>query len=157
MATTLPPIDVPIAHRYFSAECFNRTWEWIEKAARSAADDEAMVLCSAASLWHWTQRSDCTDLNRSIGHWQLSRVLAMAQRGTESMHHARLALHFAGNSTPFFQAFGHEAIARAAAALNDRTTFNEHLKQAQALAAAIADAEDREQLEKDLKLLQAQQ
>ncbi|MBL8850512.1 MAG: hypothetical protein JNG89_12600, partial [Planctomycetaceae bacterium] len=50
--------DRAAAHRQFSGECFNRTWELIDKQDRTPADDEQMLLRSLASLWHWTQRAD---------------------------------------------------------------------------------------------------
>jgi hypothetical protein len=69
--------DADQAHRHFSASCFNLAWELIDKPDRTAEDDEQMVRLAQASLWHWTQRSDCTDKNLSIGYWQVSRVCAL--------------------------------------------------------------------------------
>ena len=86
------PLDLPSAHRHFSVDCFNRTWDFIDKPERSAEDDEAMVLCTLASLWHWTQRADCTDQNRSIGHWQASRVYALIGQGDNARRHGGLGL-----------------------------------------------------------------
>ena len=65
-----PEFDLQVAHRYFSATCFNQAWELIDKPERTAEEDEAMVQLSLASTWHWTQREDCTPANLSIGYWQ---------------------------------------------------------------------------------------
>jgi hypothetical protein len=69
-----PALDEASAHRFFSAACFNRTWEWLDKPKRTADDGEAMIACCLASLWHWRQRPDCTQRNMSIGYWQIARV-----------------------------------------------------------------------------------
>jgi hypothetical protein len=147
-----PPsaLDLPKAHRYFAVQCFNDTWTLIEKPTRSADEDEAMILCSQASLWHWMQRPDCTDQHRSIGHWQLARVYALAGQGENAMRHARRSLAFAEGIPPFFVGYAHESLARAAAVLKDDAAFGAHLKEAWNCAAAVTDAEDRAVLEKDL-------
>ena len=68
-----PSFDTQRAHKYFSASCFNMTWELIEKPDRTREDDEQMIRMAQASLWHWTQRSDCSDKNVSIGYWQVRK------------------------------------------------------------------------------------
>ena len=37
-----------------------------------------MILYALASLWHWTQRPDCSTTNLSIGYWQAASVYALA-------------------------------------------------------------------------------
>lgn len=147
--------DPAAGHRFFSADCFNRAWTYIEKADRSADDDQAMLLLASASLWHWTQRADCTDLNLSIGHWQLSRVLALLHRAEEAMQHALKSLEYAKNAKPFFKASAHEAAARAAKVMNDQARLQEHLRAARTLAEAVEDAEEAGMLKSDLAALEA--
>jgi hypothetical protein len=145
--------DAELAHRHFSADCFNRTWTLMEKPDRNAADSEAMVLCALSSLWHWTQRSDRTDRNLSVGHWQVSRAYALAGQGDNAMRHARRSLAFAAGSPPFYIGYAHEAIARAAMVLNDRELLVDHLDRARRCAAAVPEAEERRPLENDLRSL----
>lgn len=145
--------DLQAAHRHFAADCFNRTWELIERKDRTGAETEAMVLCAMASLWHWTQRRDCTDRNRSIGHWQVSRAWALAGNGAGALHHAERALDLAAGSPPFYIAYAHEAAARAAQVLGDAALAAGHLDQAQRLAADVTDAQERQWLEADLQSL----
>lgn len=155
MAHEAPPkLDVQLAHQHFSADCFNRTWTLIEKADRTGADTEAMVLCALASLWHWTQRPDCTNQNFLIGHWQVSRVYALAGQGENAMRHARHSLRLAEGSPPFYVGYAHEAIARAALALDDHERFADHLSQARRCAEEVTDAQERQWLKNDLKPLQ---
>lgn len=46
------PIDLPYAHRLFSAECFNHAWSFIRQEGRSQEDNIRMLAASHASLWH---------------------------------------------------------------------------------------------------------
>ena len=58
MADT-PNFDIQAAHQYFSADCFNKTWDFIDKDAdRSAEENISMLHTAIASLWHWSQRED---------------------------------------------------------------------------------------------------
>lgn len=148
-------VDVDLAHRHFAADCFNRTWTLIEKGHRTAADTEAMVLCALASLWHWTQRGDCTNRNLSIGHWQVARVYALAGQGENAMLHAQRSLELAEGSPPFYVGYAHEAMARAALLVNDRERFQAHLNRARDCAAAVTEAEERQPLDQDLRLLES--
>lgn len=150
MNSESPSIDVALAHRHFSVECFNSAWSEIEKSSRTPAEDEMMILLAVASLWHWTRRTDCTDQHRSIGHWQVSRVHALVGQGDNARRHARRSLEYAAQSPPFYVGYAHEAIARAAQLQNDETTFRTHLHLADACLSAIEDSGERKMLEDDL-------
>lgn len=71
--TQTPEFDLQKAHHFFAANCFNQTWDYIDKPARTSEEGLAMLLASMASLWHWTQRKEVTPTNLSVGYWQLSR------------------------------------------------------------------------------------
>jgi hypothetical protein len=155
MAQVTPSgLDLSLAHRYFSAECFNRTWTLIEKAERTKVDDEAMVLCALASLWHWTQRADCTNRHLSIGYWQVSRAYALAGEGDNALRHGLRSRALAEGLSPFLVGYAHEAIARAAVVLKDEKAFGENLRLAKSYVSAIASNEDRGLLERDLRDLE---
>lgn len=146
-----PPIDLATAHRYFSAHCFNGAWNHIEMSERSAAEEEQMLLLAQASLWHWTQREDCTPRNLSIGYWQLSRIYSLLKRAPEARCAGESCLKYAKNELPFFIAYGHEALARAAQLAGEAGLQAAHLQEAQRLAAGISDVEERTALEADLR------
>ena len=152
MSNQPPPFDLEQAHRHFAVACFNRTWEYLDRPQRVADDREAMVLCAMASLWHWMQRSDCAARHRSVGHWQVSRALAVAGRGEEAMHHARQSLVHAAGEGPFYVGYAHEAIARAARQLGQEAICADHLAEARACAAEVNEAAERKALEDDLAL-----
>src|ERR1051325_11159977 len=99
------PFDAKAAHKHFSAHCFNKTWELIEKPSRLPDEDEEMISMCHASLWHWTQREDCAPRNLSIGYWQLSRVYSLAQRSDEARRYGRLSLFHAEKEPAFYRAY----------------------------------------------------
>ena len=64
----MPDFDSAKAHQHFSAHCFNSAWELIDKPERTPEENEQMIQRTMASLWHWTQREDCTNQKLSIGY-----------------------------------------------------------------------------------------
>lgn len=141
------------AHELFSTACFNSAWELIDQPGRSAAEDERMVLLAFASLWHWTERPDCTDRERSIGCWQVARVTALAGLGETARHYGELCLRASGEQPPFYRAYAHEALARAARTAGDAAGLARHLAAARRLAAEVPDAGERGLVERDLATL----
>lgn len=143
-------IDQAAAHRYFSVHCFNLVWGLLDKTDRNTADNEQMVALAHASVWHWTQRDDCTARNLSIGYWQLSRVYAVIGHGERARHYGQLCLDVSRDDEPFYLGYAYEALARAAAVLNDAKLTSGYLLKARDLAAAVKDVDDRKALETDL-------
>lgn len=137
-------------HRTFAPGAFNRTWELLDAPTLSRADQEEMLASAFAQRYHWYQVG--TTRNMAIADWQVSRVTAV-------LGYADLALRFGERSLEvavendldaFVTGFAHEAIARAAADVDDVDTFAEHLELARALLADIEDDEDRDLLASDL-------
>lgn len=152
---TQPPIDVVASHRFFSAECYNKTWELMRKADRTPEEDILMVSLSHASVYHWTQRADCKPINVSIGFWQLSRVNAVIGRPTDAYSYAVLCLAKSDTLPPFYRAYAYEALARAEKLANNASAANAHLTMARSLAALVESAEERAMVCKDLDELDA--
>src|ERR1022692_3643135 len=88
------------AHRIFSAQCFNRARDLIRKPHRTDPENEQMLLLSQASLWHWTQRPDCTSRNLSIAHWQLSRIYALLDQPENALGSAGMCLRYSEATSP---------------------------------------------------------
>ncbi|MEO8935976.1 MAG: hypothetical protein ABI277_11390 [Burkholderiaceae bacterium] len=147
--------DEAAAHAFFSKACFNLAWDLIEKSERSAADDERMIQLNQASLWHWTQRVDCTDRNRSVGYWQASRIRAIVGHADEAERYARLCMDCSAALAPFYRAYAHEALARAALSRGDEATCRTNAIQARVLVQAIVDDNERELVLADLETLGA--
>ena len=140
-------------HRFHSVDCFNRAWELIDKQGRSPEEDERMLLLAVASLWHWTRREDRTPRNLAVGYWQVSRVYALLGWAGHAARYAAGCLRHAAGEPPFYRAHGHEAAARAAKVAGDGDAAGRHLAEARALAARVADPEERRMLERDLDSL----
>lgn len=144
------PEDVFGTHRVMAPLAFNHTWELLDLPELTREQEEEMLASAFAQRWHWYTVGD--PRNRAIADWQVSRVAAV-------LGYEELALRFGERSLeeatengldPFVRGFAHEAIARAAAVVDDVETFTEHLGMARALLAEIQDPKERETLEADL-------
>ena len=149
----MPEFDSATAHRHFSAHCFNAAWEHIDKPERTSEETEEMIQCALASLWHWSQREDCTPTNLSIGYWQAARVYALAGEPTNARKYAQLCLDITPEDDPFCLGYAHEALARAELLSGNAAAAKEHLTKAAELARQIESAENRKLLEDDLQAI----
>ena len=145
-----PVSPTKVDHRRLSADTFNRTWDLLEQSRRTPAEDELMLTMARASLHHWNQRPDVTELNRSIGHWLISRVLAVLGRGPEAREEAQLSLAAAKDEASYYVGYAHEALARAAQVMGNEATRDRHLELAGKYAAQVTDATNRKMLKDDL-------
>ena len=109
-----------------------------------------MIATAQASLWHWIERADCTAQNLSIAYWQLARVYAVLGDAGEARRYGEACMGRSGESAPFYLAYAHEALARAASVAGDASTVERHLAEARTVAVRIAESAEREALEKDL-------
>jgi hypothetical protein len=149
--TDIPGGDDQAAwQRTLAGNAFNRTWELLDAEHLSREEEEEMLAATFAQRHLWYQVG--TTRNHAIADWQVSRVFAV-------LGYADLARRFGERSLelstehgldPFVTGFAHEAIARAAADVDDVETFNEHLELARSLLDAIEDDEDRDLLASDL-------
>jgi cation transport regulator ChaB len=145
-----PTFDLQAAHKYFSAHCFNSAWDLIDKDDRTPEENQQMIALNQASLWHWTQRDDCTPKNMSVGYWQTSRIYSLLGREHPARKYGQLSLDNAKDTEPFFIAYAYEALARAAKLAGDTDTMNEHLATARKHTESITDADSKKMLEDDL-------
>ena len=153
MADT-PNFDIQQAHKYFSADCFNKTWDNMDKdGGRSTEENMEMLHTAIASLWHWTQRDDVTPRNLSIGYWQVSRVYCLIKQPNNARRYGLLALEYAKNLSPFLKGYAYETLARAEMIANNRVIMKVYLDKAREILAQINDEEDRQALAKDLDAL----
>jgi len=142
--------DLAAWHRVLAPRAFNETWALLDTDGLTREEEEEMLAAAFAQRYHWYAVG--TERNRAIADWQVSRVAAvlgyedLARRfGERSLE---IAVEF--SLDPFVEGFAHEAIARAAAIVDDIETFTEHLELARAALTAVEDDEDREILQADL-------
>lgn len=150
MADTIP-FDVSAAHKYFSAENFNRTWELIEKSERTDEENLAMLHNAIASLWHWSQREDVSAKPLSVGYWQVSRVYNIIQQPSLARTYGLQALKYAENLDPFYKGYAYETLARAEMQCGNRVVMLEYLNKAHSLAQQVTKEEDKQLLLHDLE------
>ncbi|MCI0543233.1 MAG: hypothetical protein L0Z49_02165 [Actinobacteria bacterium] len=142
--------DLSMWQRTLAPHAFNRAWELLDAGSLTREEEEEMLAAAFAQRHHWYAVGDAR--NWAIADWQVSRVAAV-------LGYADLAARFGERSLEiatehgldaFVVGFAHEAIARAAAEVDDIETFTEHLELAKAMLAEVDDPEERETLEADL-------
>jgi len=147
-----PDFDVAAAHKFFSAECFNRTWEFMNRTDRTPEDDEQMLLLTFASQWHWSQREDCAPTNVCVGYWQISRVCAILGQADNARRYGQLSLDALSGEEglPFYFGYAYEALARAESVAGNKAKMKEYLSKARKAAEKVPDANARKSLTDDL-------
>ncbi len=147
-----PEFDLDKAHHFFAADCFNNAWHYIDKPSRTAEDGQAMLLLSLASLWHWTQRTDVTPTNLSVGYWQVSRVYALLGQAENARQFGLLSLQESQKEgvLPFYLGFAYEALARAEAVAGDQEKAQSYIALARQAGEKVTDAEEKNMLLGDI-------
>jgi hypothetical protein len=145
-----PEFDLAAAHKFFSADCFNRAWDLMDKQVRSAEDDRMLVLLNQASLYHWSQRPDNDNKSMSIGYWQASRIQSLLGNAAEAKRYADICLEYSRELQPFYLGYAYEALARAAKLAGDKAGFEKFKAEALKQAGLVSSQEDRDALLKDL-------
>jgi hypothetical protein len=151
-----PEFDLIAGHKYFAANCFNATWDLLDKSDRTPEEDEQMIRLSMTSLWHWTQREDFTKKNESIGYWQISRVYAVLGQAEDARKYGHFCLAASQDVSvePFYLGYAYEALARAESVAGNQAAMREYLEKARQAAALVQEAESRQMLESDLDTIQ---
>ncbi len=145
-----PSFDQKDAHSFYSAQCFNQAWGLIDKSDRTPEEDEQMILLSQASIWHWTQRDDCTPTNLSVGYWQASRIHALLEQADQARKYGLLSLDCSPDDDPFLKGYAHEALARAEMVAGNQAEMVKRLELARQAADSVTDADSKEMILDDL-------
>jgi hypothetical protein len=148
----LPDFDLAAAHRFFAADCFNKTWDLLDKAERTPEEAEQMIRLTLASHWHWTQRPDYTAEKAAIAYWQISRVYAVLGQAENARRYGQLCLEASQGEDlpPFCLAYAYEALARAEAVAGQYAQAADYVAQAQAVVERMRDPETKQQLNAEL-------
>lgn len=147
-----PEFDLEKAHHFFAADCFNRTWGYIDNPSRSVEEDQAMLLLSLASLWHWTQRADVTPTNLSVGYWQVARVYALLGQSENARRFGLLGLKESQKDgvPPFYLGYSYEALARAESVAGDNEKAQSYVALARHICEKVTDPEEKKLILDDL-------
>lgn len=148
-----PEIVDAATHRRLAVDLFNRAWDLMDKPARTPAENDSLLHASHASRWHWEQCGTAVNLAR--GEWQVSRVYTVLGRAEPALWHARRCLEICLREGfgDWDLAYAYEAVARAARLAGDEAEYGKHVQLARAAGEQIAEADDRENFEKDLGTL----
>ncbi len=130
-------------HRRLGVDLFNETWGYLDRDDRAPDDDAAMLGTALASWHHWRQVGE--PKNFSISDWQVSRVLATLGEASLARRYGEMSLRWAAEHdlSPFYAAYAHEAIARAAALEGDTAARDEHVAAGREAAAQVESDDDR--------------
>jgi DNA-binding transcriptional MerR regulator len=151
------PETIDVDHRQLGVDLFNYTWTFLEKESRTRDEEEEMLYATHASAYHWLHADGAGPQNRARGEWQISRVYAVLGRGEAAVHHGQrcLDLCLENGIGDWDLAFAYEALARGHKVAGNEDEFRRNLRLAREAGTKIADAEDRELLEKDVAELAA--
>jgi hypothetical protein len=145
-----PPVIDPAFHRKLAVALFNETWDLIDQAERTAEEDATMIHKAHASLYHWSQVGDASNL--CVGEWQIAHVYTILRHGHSALYHAQRCLELAttNNLLDWQRAFAYEALARAHAALGNAQECRQHRARATELGAAIQKEGERDHFQTEL-------
>jgi hypothetical protein len=151
------PNAIDVDHRQLGIDLFNHTWTFLAKENRTRDEEDEMLYATHASAYHWLHADGAGPQNRARGEWQISRVYAVLGRGEPAVQHAQRCLdHCLENGIGDWDlAFAYEALARGHKVAGNEDEFGRNLRLAREAGTKIADAEDRELLEKDVAELAA--
>lgn len=140
--------DIVRWHRVFAPRFFNHTWELMDLEERDEDATDEMLSSAFAQRAHWYQVGDAR--RRAIADWQVARAAVLAGYPDLARRFGQRCLEESGQLDPFIIGFAHEAIARAAAAVDDVETFSDHMQAARDVVGQIGDPEERDILIADL-------
>lgn len=145
------------SHKQIAAECFNKTWDLLDKSDRTLAEEEQMIHLCHTSFWHWTQVEDHTPQNLSIGYWQLSRVYSVVGNGEQALYFAEQCVKVSHEAElpPFFIAYAYEAQARAQLSLQQLIDAGESLDRAEEFIQLVKIEDSKKLVEADVVELRA--
>ena len=129
-------------HRKIAADCFNRTWDYLEKKNRSPDDDQIMLNLAHASRYHWGLIGK--PWNLTTGDWQISRVYATLNQSELALSFAKKALEISEkNNLSERLISAYEGMARAYAVAKEHSSAKEFINRArEQLRNVSLDADD---------------
>lgn len=130
-------------HKTFAIECFNQTWDLLEKEGCSQEETDRMIHAAHASRYHWEFVGEAVNLAR--GEWLISRVYAVLNRVEPCLYHANrcFKITIENELKDFDLAFAYEAMARGTSLARDEVEAAKYMTLARDAGAKIADVNDR--------------
>ena len=131
-------------HRKLAADCFNATWDLLDKSDRTEDEEVAMIHTAHCSRYHWGMVG--TPLEFQRGEWQISRVYSVLGMGQPALFHAGIcnSICVQEGIGDFDLAFSYEALARANMVLGNGEECSKNIELAESAAKDIAEKETRD-------------
>lgn len=143
--------------RQLGVDLYNDVWRLLEKPARTPEEDDELLHQAHASAYHWLKAPEREPKNRARSEWLCSRVYAVLGRPEPALRHATRCLEiterYADNVEDWELPFAYEALARAHGVAGNDEESRRFADLARDGAEAVADPEDREHLDAELKTL----
>jgi hypothetical protein len=131
-------------------DCFNKTWDLIDKSDRTDEETLEMIHCAHASRFLWGQVGEPLHFER--GEWQISKVYYLTGNGERALYHGLKCLEVCeeNNIKDFDITFAYEAVANAYKLLNNADKLNEYKKFAYDSLEGIEDKGNKDYAESEL-------
>lgn len=138
-------------HMKLGIEYFNKTWEYIDKKNRTISEDMQMINFAHASRLHW-ELSDCSDLKKARGDWQISRVYNILNMGETALKFGQESLRLieANDYGDFDLVFAYETIAYAYKNIGDNQKKKLYLDLAYKNLINVKNKDDKDYCESEL-------
>ncbi len=131
-------------------QCFNKTWDYIDKPNRTPEENLEMIHCAHTSRYLWGQVG--TPLHFERGEWLISKVYYLIGCGERALVHAK-ACHdicIQNNIGDFDITFAYECLANAFKLLGNQEECDQYKKAAYDSLDGIAEKEDRDYAKSEL-------
>ncbi|MCD4701858.1 MAG: hypothetical protein K8S24_08390 [Candidatus Aegiribacteria sp.] len=131
-------------HHNLAIECFNSTWNLLDRKDRTRDDDLKMIHCAHCSRFHWGEIG--TPLEFQRGEWQTSRVYSVLNLGESALYHAQYChdLCVENGINDFDMAFACEAMARAYHVLGNTEERDRFIELGKSASQSIEDPENKD-------------
>ena len=129
-------------HRRVARECFNETWNYLDKKDRVEEDDRRMLHLAHASRFHWGFVGKPENL--AVGDWQISRAYAALDQPQLALHFAKSALDICQkNDLSEILISAYEGMARAYATAKDYSSAGNYVNKARG-QLGVSDVNDED-------------
>lgn len=142
--------DIMRWHKRFAADCYNRAWDLMDLAERTAEQDAELLAAAFAQRFHWYQAGD--DANKAIADWQVARAASFTGDAEVAVRFAERAVARAEHvSQPdFLRASCYEGLARAHAAAGDAAARDRWVERARDALGSITQDDDRTEIARQI-------
>ncbi len=136
-------------HQMMATKLSDQVFGLLYKEGRTERENEIMVHAAHGACLHNDEIGRSLDWARS--EWLLARVYVAVERPIPAVYYGQrcLALCHERKLGPFATAYGYEALARAAAMIGDKKSYDELIAKAKEFGNKIEKKEDREQFISD--------